>query len=146
MKSSKALGRYLFAQTNSLISFTFSLLSLTLIITWSLLDANAKVGSGTGVTNYLIPFSFSFLSLSLIIIWSLLDGNAKVGAGTGVVVGVGVGVGLGVDSGNLSLNGFSSSTNKAFSFIFFASFISLNKDPFGCLAEIDVDEEEIVAA
>lgn len=144
MKSSKALGRYLFAQTNSLISFTFSLLSLTLIITWSLLDANAKVGSGTGVTNSLISFSFSFLSLSLIIIWSLLDGNAQLGAGTGV--GVGVGVGLGVDSGNLSLNGFSSSTNKAFSLIFFASFISLNKDPFGCLAEIDVDEEEIVAA
>lgn len=49
MKSSKALGRYLFAQTNSLISFTFSLLSLSLIITWSLLDANAKVGAGTGV-------------------------------------------------------------------------------------------------
>ena len=111
MKSSKALDLYLFAQTNSLISFSFSLLSLSLIITWS-----------------------------------LLDGNAKVGAGTGMSVGVGVGLGLGMDSGTLSLNGFSSSTNKAFSLIFFASFISLNKDPFGCLAEIDVDEEETVAA
>ena len=115
MKSSKALGLYLFAQTNSLISFSFSLLSLSLIITWSLLDGNAKVGAGTGVS-------------------------------VGVGVGVGVGLGLGMDSGTLSLNGFSLSTNKAFSLIFFASFISLNKDPFGCLAEIDVDEEETVAA